>query len=171
MRLIIKIFFSVAVIALSARVTWHLGQDIPITMQSLAVLVVGALLGWRNGLMAVGLYLFLGAVGLPVFADGASGWSVLMGKSAGFLWGFLPATAVVGYLNEIKNKSTRLSFWLHQFIGTAIILACGVLWLSKEIGFSLALTYGFYPFWKGAIIKSILGLLIVWVFYFFEKEW
>ena len=134
---------------------------IPITGQSLAVLVVGFLLGRKNGFLAVCVYLLLGIIGLPVFAKGVSGYEVFFKGSGGFLYGFLFAAYVIGVISDsVKNKN----FWsglVAMAIGTGVILFFGIGHLAYLFGFEKALEYGLYPFWKGAVVKIIMGALIV----------
>ncbi|RPJ40883.1 MAG: biotin transporter BioY, partial [Candidatus Latescibacterota bacterium] len=93
--------FASLLLALSARVAIPLPfSPVPISGQSFAVLLVGALLGSRRGSAAVLLYLAEGAVGLPVFAGGAGGAAYLVGPTGGYLAAFLPAAFVVGALCE-----------------------------------------------------------------------
>ena len=167
-RRILQMVISIAIIAVLAQVTLYLpgnkGQ-IPITGQTLAVLVVSFFLPARWATLCLVLYVLLGAIGLPIFADGKSGWGVLSGGSGGFLTGFIIAAGVVGGLGQKQwGKSLLLALAGHA-IGTVIILSAGVLWLTYLYGFDKALEYGLYPFWEGAIIKVIIGALIVWGIY------
>ncbi len=154
-------------ISLMAQVTFPLPM-IPITGQSLAVLMVALGLGMKHGGLAIALYLLIGILGLPVFAEGTFGWEKIVGKSGGYLYGFLVAGILVGLLGD---WGWNLSWWksiLATALGTAIILAIGVGHLSQAIGFEKAMTYGFYPFINGAIVKIFLGALLVWLFYYFK---
>ncbi len=143
-------------IAIFAQITIPLPY-IPITGQSFAVLLVAYFLGWNRGTIAVLLYLFAGVLGLPVFAEGASGLAKLKGNSGGFLYGFVIAAFVVGYLSEKIEFSTFKKALGIMTLGTAIILFFGVMHLSIHIGFQKALQYGLYPFIAGAVVKIILG--------------
>lgn len=165
------ILAAVFFIALSAQITLEVPLNdarIPISGQSFAVLLVAGVLRLKRGVKAVALYVLLGALGLPIFADGASGFDVLLGGSGGFLIGFIFAAWGVGYrLSKLLFrpilfvKSLRL-----MTFGTAIILFFGVGRLTTLYGFEKALEYGFYPFWQGALVKILLGAV---VFYFYEK--
>jgi len=144
---------------------------IPITGQSLAVLTVAVLLGFRNGSLAIGLYLLLGAIGLPVFANGAAGWETFGKGSGGFLYGFLVAGSLTGWLAERWGIAKFSKNLLLMGVGTALIILFGVGHLSAMYGLEKALEYGFYPFWPGAIVKIILGAVVLsgW-HYFIEKN-
>ena len=138
------------------------GGGIPITGQSLAVLVVGFVLGRKRALFAIPLYLILGVMGFPVFAKGASGIDTLMGGSGGFLYGFLIGGYVCGALQENGFGASFAESLIAMTIGTALILTCGIAQLTYLYGFEKALDYGLIPFWPGAIVKIILGALIIY---------
>ena len=138
------------------------GGGIPITGQSLAVLVVGFVLGRKLGLLVIAIYLIAGLAGLPVFAKGASGIDTLMGGSGGFLYGFLVGGYVCGALQENGFGASFAKSLIAMTIGTALILTCGIAQLTYLYGFEKALDYGFIPFWPGAIVKIILGALIIY---------
>jgi len=143
---------------------------IPITGQSLGVLVVASLLGARLGGLTIALYLILGGIGLPVFAKGASGWETFSKGSGGFLYGFLIAGLLIGWLAKrwgIANFFKNIGM---MTIGTVVILLFGVGHLTAKYGLGKALEYGFYPFWLGAIIKIIAGALILSLWYQFSNK-
>ena len=158
---------AVAFIAGFAQCTinldWH-DLQIPISGQSFAVLVVGMLLGRKYGLVSILLYLLLGALGLPFFADGTSGWEVFTKGSAGFLIGFAIGAFVVGWLADIGWRKSFAKALLAMTIGTGLIVGSGVLWLTYLYGWAKALEYGFYPFVWGAVAKIIIGAVVVWGF-------
>lgn len=164
---------AIAFIAGSAQLTINLDWQelkIPISGQSFAVLVTGMLLGRKWGLVSILLYLILGGLGLPFFADGGSGWESFTKGSAGFLIGFAVAAFVVGWLADVGWRSTFVKSLLAMLLGTIVIVGAGVLWLTYLYGFSKALEYGFYPFIWGAIIKIILGALVVRAFEMFNSK-
>ena len=167
---ILMVGLGLLLICLGAMVSidlpWKDGQ-IPITGQSLAVLVVGFLLGPKRGLLVIAIYLIAGLAGLPVFAKGASGIDALMGSSGGFLYGFLVGGYVCGALQENSFGDSFAECLTVMTIGTALILVCGIAQLTYLYGLDKALEYGFWPFWPGAIVKIILGAAIV---YFVPKE-
>ncbi len=150
-------------ISIAAQITIPLPQ-IPITGQSLAVLLVGCFLKSRLAVISVLLYLLLGILGIPVFADATAGFSTLQGNSGGFLYGFIAGAFAVGKFAEVGwGKSFPLSL-LAMTIGTAIILSIGVAHLSYHIGFDKAIEYGLKPFIAGAIVKVVLGAVIMYWF-------
>ena len=161
---------GVLVICLGAMIAFNLplnGSDIPITGQSLAVLVIGFVLGRKRALFAIALYLILGVMGFPVFAKGASGIDTLIGGSGGFLYGFLVGGYVCGALQENGFGDSFAECLTAMTIGTGLILVCGIAQLTYLYGLDKALEYGFWPFWPGAIMKIILGAVIV---YYMPKD-
>lgn len=160
----LKIFLGVVFLIAMTQFTFDLSYQevaIPITGQSLAVLVVAALLGVRKGSSAIVIYLLLGGIGLPVFANGASGWETFGKGSGGFLYGFLVAGCLTGWLAERWGIAKFVKNTGLMAIGTAIILLFGVGHLTAKYGLEKALEYGFYPFWPGAIIKMMAGAVIL----------
>ncbi len=103
-------------------------KPVPFTLQTMMVLLSGAILGPRNGAYSQLLYIFLGSIGLPVFANGAMGIGILAGPTGGYLIAFPAAAFLTGYLIE-KNK-TYLNVVLSMFAGSITIIAAGVCFLS-----------------------------------------
>ncbi|HEX2069192.1 MAG TPA: biotin transporter BioY [Actinomycetota bacterium] len=133
---------------------------VPITGQTLGVLLVGASLGPVLGTASVALYLLEGAIGLPFFAEGESGLSVLGAASAtgGYLWGFVLAATLVGWLSRQGwDRSIRSSIGA-MFIGEVVIYLVGVPWLIGALDVPLAkgLELGLYPFVIGDTIKLLI---------------
>jgi len=133
---------------------------IPITAQSLAVILLIYFLNWKESLCVIVCYLFIGAVGLPVFANGKSGLSVLTGKSGGFLYGFALSALL---MNLLHNKLKRTNWGKILFLGlaTAYILLFGFIHLSGYLGIEKAYLYGIAPFLPGALIKLALAFVVV----------
>lgn len=143
-------------------------QPVPITGQTFAVLLVGALLGSKHGAMAMIAYIIQGSMGLPFFAGGASGMSVLTGATAGYLIGFVGSAYVVGLLAERGlERSVRTSI-IPFLVGTVIIYILGVAWLAIFLkSFNQAIQFGLLPFLIGDAIKLILAavaLPFAWMF-------
>ncbi len=151
-----------AAIAVAARLQFSLpGTDIPQTAQTLAVLLAGAFLGFTRGTFAVGIYLLAGALGLPVFADGASGVSTLLGPSGGYLIGFWVAAAITGYAADRGVLGRPLVALLAMLGGHAVILAVGATLLAARVGFVAAWFNGVAPFLPGAVAKSVVAAILV----------
>jgi biotin transport system substrate-specific component len=111
-------------------------QPVPFTGQTFGVLAVGGALGFRRGLAALLLYLAIGAVGVPVFAQGKSGLDVIQGVTGGYLVGFVVASALVGRLAELGWDRRIGGALAMMAIGTAVIYAIGVPWLKVAAGLS-----------------------------------
>ena len=147
------------IIGVSAQVSISLPiSPVPITGQTIIVLLIGAFLGKNRGTAAVGLYLAQGAAGLPVFSGGKSGLAVLAGPTGGYLVGFLAAAYVVGCLTELRYERSILYTAITLLVGNTIIYAFGLIWLVRFIGESQVLSLGLYPFILGDTIKITLGL-------------
>lgn len=145
-------------LALSAQIAIPLPfTPVPVSAQSLAVLMIGVLLGARKGAASVLLYLTEGAMGLPFFAKGAAGLAILRGTTAGYLIGFVFAAFVVGWLAERGWDRDIKSSLAAMMVGNAVIFAFGLTWLGTLVGFEKALTFGFFPFLPGMLIKLFLA--------------
>jgi biotin transport system substrate-specific component len=137
---------------------------VPMTMQSLVVLVIGATYGWRLGAATLALYLVEGAVGLPVFADTPErgiGLAYMMGPTGGYLVGFLLAAAVVGWLAERGWSRTIPLTFAAMAIGHAVLFAAGFAWLATLIGPEKAWVAGVAPFGLATLLKTALGAALV----------
>ena len=141
------------------------GTTIMQTGQTIAVLCAGALLGARQGMSVVLLYIGLGAAGLPVFSEGASGLAVLGGASGGYLVGFILGAGCLGWCRSHASGgsfATSLPRWLlGMLLGHAIILMCGWLWMSHLYGVAEAYANGIAPFYLGSVVKSALAATLV----------
>ncbi|MGE3711446.1 MAG: biotin transporter BioY [Hyphomicrobiaceae bacterium] len=137
---------------------------VPMTMQTLAVLVLAMLLGAKVGSGLVLLYVIEGMLGLPVFAgtpERGIGVAYVVGPTGGYLLGFVLAAYVVGWLAERGYAAGWLRAIAAQGLGTAIILASGVAWLGGLIGYEKAIEVGLLPFILSSVAKVILGGLLV----------
>ena len=154
---------------------------VPVTGQTLAVLLVGAALGSVRGAAALALYLVEGAAGIPVFAEGQSGAAFLLVAdplhvTGGYLWGFVAAAFLVGWLAERGWDRKTGSAIGAMLLGEIVIFTCGVVWLSAALDvpvqapgqtFNDALEFGFYPFAVGDILKVLIAagaLPVAWKF-------
>ena len=134
---------------------------VPMTLQSLAVVVAGGVLGARLGAASMLLYLAAAAVGLPVLSDGASGVAALTGATAGYLAGFVLAAAAVGAVARRGGLIRPIPGIALLSAAHLLILGPGVIWLSRAIGWPDALSGGFTPFLIGAVVKSAAAWLIL----------
>lgn len=131
---------------------------VPITMQTFAVTMIGALYGWRLGTITVLTWLGEAAIGLPVLANASGGLAPFVGPTAGYLVSFPLMAALVGYISErfISSQQTIANACLH-FAANMICLIIGTAWLANLIGAEKAFAVGFLPFVLGAALKSILA--------------
>jgi len=148
--------------ALSAQAVIPLPfTPVPITGQTFAVLLTGALLGPRLGAMTLALYLLEGGMGLPVFAHGAAGAARLLGPTGGYLLSYPFAAALVGGLagrGWDRRPATMLAAML---LGSLIVFALGAGWLAHFVGPSHAFTGGVLPFLPGDVVKALLAAGLV----------
>lgn len=135
---------------------------VPVTMQTFAVMLVGALYGWRLGAITIVAWLAEAAVGLPVLAGGAAGALHFVGPTAGYLFAFPVAGAVVGWLAERGWNGRRpvLAF-VSMLLGNALCLVLGAAWLATLFGAEVAWTSGVAPFIVGGVLKSGLGAALL----------
>ncbi|MEM7479674.1 MAG: biotin transporter BioY [Acidobacteriota bacterium] len=160
-RRLLFLVLGVVLIALAAQVTVPM-VPVPMTLQTWAVLVVGAVGGWRMALAVLAMYCLVAALGAPVLADGASGVDRLVGPTAGYIVGFFLAGAGVGLARVRRWAGRRLGRWtLAAAGGHLLILATGFAWLGGKIGWMPALEDGVEPFLLGAVAKSLLAALSI----------
>jgi biotin transport system substrate-specific component len=172
-RHLLMIAAGTLLIALSAQVVIPLPfTPVPITGQTFGVLFVGALLGFRRALLTVGLYLLIGVLGAPVYAELGSGIGkfgtltdgvLALAPTGGYLVGFLFAGGLVGRLAELGWDRHIGGSIGAMVIGNIVIYAFGLPWLMAALNVDLAkgLDYGLWPFILGDAIKLLLaaGLL------------
>jgi biotin transport system substrate-specific component len=133
---------------------------VPMTMQTMAVVLIGMTLGSRLGFIVVTAYVLEGLMGLPVFANSPArgmGLAYVMGPTGGYLAGFCVAAFVSGWLAERGFGVTFMRAALVNVIGTAIMLAMGYAWLAHLIGPTKALALGVVPFLLSSLVKIGLG--------------
>jgi len=153
---VLAIVLGSAALALSAQMSVPM-YPVPMTMQTFVVMMIGALCGGRLACEITIAYLLEGAAGMPVFAGGAAGLSVLLGNTGGYLFGFLPAAALIGSLADRGWNSNGLKLATSLSLGHLIIFVPGVAWLASFIGLSAAFNFGFVPFILGTMLKTALA--------------
>jgi biotin transport system substrate-specific component len=150
-------------IYLTARIVIPVpGSPVPITGQTFGVLLVGGALGFRRGLISVGLYVLLGVVGLPFFAEGKGGLTVIWGATGGYLIGFVVAGALVGRLAELGWDRKLGGALGAMLLGSVVIYAVGLPWLGAVTSATPAETIerGLTPFLFGDALKLILAAVL-----------
>lgn len=162
-RHIVLILAGAVLIYLTALISIPVpGSPVPITGQTFGVLLVGGALGFRRGLAAAFLYVLLGTVGLPVFAEGKDGIQVVFGATGGYLIGFILAASIVGRLAELGWDRNLLGALGAMLIGNALIYALGLPWLGFRLGLgpSETLAAGFWPYLFGDALKLVLAAVL-----------
>ena len=135
-------------------------SHVPITLQTMFTYMAGALLGSYLGALSQLIYVLMGVMGLPIFAKGSAGISVLLGPTGGYLAGFIPGAFVIGKLAEIKKNPSFRWLLICMTAGTAVIYVLGVLQLMNwvRIGMKEAIVVGVLPFsWRR--VKDVSGCL------------
>jgi len=136
---------------------------VPMTMQTFVVLMIGAALGARAGAAAVALYLFEGGLNFAVFAgtpERGIGVAYMYGPTGGYLIGFLVAAVAVGFASDKGWMKTLAGNTAWMLAGHAIILALGVAWLSRIVGFDAAIATGLHPFWLATALKTAMAVAV-----------
>lgn len=163
LRHLVLVLAGALFIYLTARVSIPLpGTPVPISGQTLGVLVAGGALGLRRGLAATAVYVLLGVVGLPFFAEGKGGLSVIWGATGGYLVGFVVASALVGRLAELGWDRRFLASVGACALGNLVIYLVGVSWLAAVTGSDLetAFQQGVAPFLLGDVLKLVLAAAV-----------
>ena len=121
-----------ALLAISAWISIPMPQ-VSFTMQSFAVFFALGLLGGRRGCISIGIYLLMGAVGLPVFSGFRGGAAVLLGVTGGYIWGFLLAGLVYWVMEALFGHGFQVRL-LSMVLGMALCYACGTVWYLQLYG-------------------------------------
>jgi biotin transport system substrate-specific component len=134
-------------------------SPVPITGQTFAVLLSGALLGPKRAFLAQALYLAEGLCGLPVFAGGAAGLAVLAGPTGGYLAAFPFAAALTGFLAGRGWDRNVPAMAAAMLLGSVVIFAAGLAWLARFVPVPQLLPAGLLPFVPGDLVKAALAAL------------
>ncbi len=157
---VILVLTGTALLALSAKVQIAM-WPVPVTGQTFAVLLVGALFGAKRGTATVLVYISEGALGLPVFAGPVAGLAYMSGPTGGYLIGFIAAAWIVGRLAERGWDRRFESTVAAMMLGTIVIFVCGLLWLEFYVQSERVLALGLIPFIPGAIVKIMLAAALL----------
>ena len=138
---------------------------VPMTMQTTVVFMIGMAYGWRLGGLTIMLYLFEGAMGLPVFSgtpEKGLGLVYMMGTTGGYLLGFFFAAVLLGWLAEKGWDRNYISTAVAMILGNAVIYSFGLLWLGSVVGWDKPLLeWGMLPFLMGDAVKLALASLLL----------
>ncbi len=154
-----------ALIAIGSYISFPIPfSPIPIVLSDFFLMLSGLCLGASGGAASVGLFLFLGAIGIPVFTGGKGGLAVFIGPTGGFLLGYLIGVYVLGLVSE-KGKPSFLKDLIGLIIANLVIFGFGVPWLKLllKLTWGTALTLGLMPFVIGNIVKTIAALALIQV--------
>jgi len=165
--------FAALIVALTLPPEFPLASGVPITLQTLGVVLAGLVLGAWRGAAAAALYVLAGLAGLPIFADGAAGSGVVTGPTGGYLWSFPIAAFVVGWVAErlrARNAATLAGLVGAGLASLPIVYAIGVPWLAYKLQVPVltaaeqdgptALAWGMTPFIVGDLIKVALAATV-----------
>lgn len=136
-------------------------SPIPVTLQTMFVLLAGFILGPRGGAFAMGLYMLAGVLGLPVFSGGKAGLAVFMGPTGGFLFGFIPSAVICGLAKADPVRPAAVLL-LTAVLASAVTLLLGALQLAfvLNISFGKAFAVGVLPFLPGGAVKCLAAVFI-----------
>ena len=140
---------------------WSFQGSLPITPQSLLVVLWPLLWGWRTGTASVVLYLLVGGAGLPVFADGAHGWQHFTGSTGGFLLAFPMAAVVVGWLAEGHSNMKYAKGAGLLLLGQLTIVVLGLMWQRALIPVEASWWETMTKLFPAILVKCALGTLVV----------
>ena len=134
------------------------GSPVPITGQTLAVVLVGSSLGAHRGALSLSLYLAMGLI-FPFYSDGGSGPEVLFGTNGGYLFGFVIAAYAIGWLSERGADRQLAVAFLSFIVAQLIVFGLGLPWLkiAADLDWSTTVSAGFTPFIVGGLVKAAIA--------------
>jgi len=134
---------------------------VPIVLSTLFVLLAGLLLGSRWGLTSMGLYLLVGAIGIPIFAGGKGGFAHFFGPTGGYLFGYVLASWITGFISERARGLLILDIFA-VLVGSLAIYGLGVPWLKMvtQLSWPKTLMVGVVPFLIGDAVKASVAIIL-----------
>ncbi len=163
-RNVVLVAMGVLFTALLAQVSVPVpGSPVPVTGQTLAVVLTAASLGPVRGVAVQAVYILAALVGLPFYSEASGGWDVVVGATGGYVFGFIPAAFLIG-LAARHGADRRFRTSVPLFVaGQAVVFAIGVPWLALATGMSAAqaLEAGFYPFILGGLVKAAVAAAVL----------
>jgi len=149
-----------AVLCAAAPFSIEIGP-IPLTLATLVIYLAAGILGWKRGVIAVLIYVALGAIGLPVFSRFEGGFHKVAGVTGGFIIGYIPCALAAGFFVDIF-RGKIWSFVLGMVIGTVLLYTCGTVWFMFQTGSTLVLSLALCvtPFLFGDALKIVLATII-----------
>lgn len=151
-----------ALTAVFSQIAIDIGP-VPINLATLSVYIAGGLLGWKYGATSQIVYVLLGMVGVPVFAKFSGGFGIVMGKTGGYIIGYVVAALITGFFAEKVKLPKAISLPIGMILGTVALYALGTLWFTQVTGngFKQSLVWCVYPFIPGDIVKIIFATFLV----------
>ena len=156
---ILLVLFGTILLAISAKIQLPF-WPVPMTMQTFVIFLIGMTYSVRLSFITVSMYLFEGALGLPVFASGG-GIAYLVGPTSGYLYGMLISSVVISYLANLGFSKTYFKTSISLLIGSFIIFLFGILYLGSIIGYEKAIFAGLLPFIPSEIFKIALAVSLI----------
>ncbi len=160
LRLIVLASLMAALMAVGAYIHVPIGP-VPIVLTNLFVLLSGLLLGSRWGIASAGLYLLVGAIGMPVFYGGKGGLAHIFGPTGGYLFGFVLSAWITGFISE-RFRHSMIGGVIAVIIGSLIIYGLGVPWLKMitKMSWNKAWMVGMIPFLPGDVLKAVVAIVL-----------
>ncbi len=160
LRMVVLASLMAALTAVGAYIHVPIGP-VPIVLSSLFVLLAGLLLGSRWGLASIGLYLLVGAIGIPVFAGGKGGFAHFFGPTGGYLFGYLAASWITGFISE-RSRDLMILDIFAVVVGSLVIYGLGIPWLKMvtQMSWPKALMVGVIPFLIGDAVKASVAIIL-----------
>ena len=134
---------------------------VPIVLSTLFVLLSGLLLGSRWGLISMGIYLLVGAIGIPVFAGGKGGFAHFLGPTGGYLFGYALSAWITGLISE-RSRGSKVLDMIAILVGSLAVYLMGIPWLKliTEMSWSKTLMVGMIPFIIGDGVKGAAAFIL-----------
>jgi biotin transport system substrate-specific component len=152
---LIRILHGFVLLFLTSQISIPL-NPIPITLQTVGVMLIGFTFNRSEAITAVSTYLIFGTLGMPIFADFSGGIAKLMGPTSGYLIGFLASVAIMTTIREYFPEDNLFIHFLNGLIGTSVTFIFGIFWLTRFVGIDQAIQLGFMPFIFTGILKILL---------------
>lgn len=160
LRRVVLASLMAALMAVGAYIHIPIGP-VPIVLTNLFVLLSGLLLGSRWGVASAGLYLLVGAIGMPVFYGGKGGLAHILGPTGGYLFGFVLSAWITGFISE-RFRHALIGGIVAVIIGSFAVYCLGVPWLKMmtKMSWNKALVVGMIPFLIGDAIKAVVAIVL-----------
>ena len=153
-----------ALISVLAPIAIPLAGGVPVSLATLAVMLAGALLKEKLGTLATLIYILIGMIGLPVFANYSSGAAIVFGMTGGYIIGYLPLAYITGlvYRRYSGEKPNTAALAAGMVLGTVVLYALGTVWFMKSTGMTLAASMAacVIPFLPGDVLKMVVVAIL-----------